>query len=315
MDREPEEYSFSRYLAAKAGLDDRSLNRQVREALAGRFRERGKPSPFRVLEVGCGIGTMLERLLDWRLLDLSSGDFAYTGIDLEAGLLDAARARYQNYVAARGAAPDRESGCLPDCQGPRPLAKIAVTFEALDLFRFLAREQDRRRWDLIVAHAFLDLVDLETTLPGLLSLLAPGGCFYFTLNFDGTTLFEPVIDPELDRLIEARYHHSMDQRRVRGRPSGSSQTGRRLFAQLAAAGGTVLAAGASDWLVFPGPDGYPGDEAYFLSFILYTVEQALEGDPLLPAADFQDWLAHRRQQVERRQLVYRASQLDFFGQV
>jgi len=45
------------------------------------------------------------------------------------------------------------------------------------------------------------------------------------------------------------------------------------------------------------------------------MQQALEGDPLLPAADFQDWLARRRQQLERRQLVYRARQLDFFGQV
>ncbi len=201
---------------------------------------------------------------------------------------------------------------------PGPAAgrgQIAVTFEAIDLFRFLAREQDRRRWDLIVAHAFLDLVDLETTLPGLLGLLAPGGCFYFTLNFDGATIFEPVIDPELDRLIETRYHRTMDQRRVRGRPSGSSHTGRRLFAQLAAAGGTVLAAGASDWLVFPGPNGYPGDEAYFLHFILRTMQQALEGDPLLPAADFQDWLVRRRQQLKLRELVYRARQLDFFGQV
>ena len=315
MDLGPEEYSFSRYLAAKAGLDDRSLNRQVREALAGHFREQGKPSPFRVLEVGCGIGTMLERLLDWRLLNFFLGDSAYTGIDLQAELLDEARARYQSYVTARGAAPDRESGDLPDRQRPRPLTKISVTFEAIDLFRFLAREHDRHRWDLVVAHAFLDLVDLETTLPGLLGLLAPGGCFYFTLNFDGATIFEPVIDVELDRLIETRYHRAMDQRRVQGRPSGSSHTGRRLFAHLAAAGGTVLAAGASDWLVFPGPNGYPGDEAYFLRFILRTMQQALEGDPLLPAADFQDWLVRRRQQLKRQELVYRARQLDFFGQV
>src|SRR5271157_1558392 len=162
MNLGPEEYGFSRYLAAKAGLDDRSLNPQVREALAGHFREHGKPSPFRVLEVGCGIGTMLERLLDWRLLDCLGGDWAYTGIDLQAGLLDEARARYRRYVTARGAAPDREDGDLPGRQRPRPLTKISVTFEAIDLFRFLAREQDRRCWDLIVAHAFLDLVDLET---------------------------------------------------------------------------------------------------------------------------------------------------------
>ncbi|MGA9821474.1 MAG: hypothetical protein WBQ36_07755, partial [Desulfobaccales bacterium] len=66
---------------------------------------------------------------------------------------------------------------------------------------------------------------------------------------------------------------------------------------------------------FPGPDGYPGDEAYFLRFILHTVQQALQGDFLLPAADFQDWLAHRRQQLEQRELVYRTRQLDFFGHV
>ena len=45
MNPGPEEYSFSRYLAAKAGLDDRSLNRQVREALAGHFREQGNRRP------------------------------------------------------------------------------------------------------------------------------------------------------------------------------------------------------------------------------------------------------------------------------
>ena len=77
----------------------------------------------------------------------------------------------------------------------------------------------------------------------------------------------------------------------------------------------MLAAGASDWLVFPGPNGYPGDEAYFLRFILRTVQQALEGDPLLPAADFQDWLVRRRQQLKLQELVYRARQLDFFGGV
>ena len=31
----PQEYSFRRYLAAKQDLDDRSLNRHVRETLAG----------------------------------------------------------------------------------------------------------------------------------------------------------------------------------------------------------------------------------------------------------------------------------------
>ena len=75
-------------------------------------------------------------------------------------------------------------------------------------------------------------MDLEATLPGLLALLAPGAFFYFTLNFDGATVFEPLIDPELDRLIETLYHRSMDERRLDGRPSGSSRTGRRLSPDL-----------------------------------------------------------------------------------
>jgi hypothetical protein len=167
----------------------------------------------------------------------------------------------------------------------------------------------------VVAHAFLDLVDLGAAVPGLLGLLAPGGFFYFTLNFDGATVFEPALDPDLDRLIETLYHRHMDQRRVQGRPSGGSHTGRRLFGELRAAGGTVLAAGSSDWLVFPGPDGYPGDEAYFLDFILHTIQQALEGHAKLPQAGFRDWLARRQAQIQRRELVYLAHQLDFFGKV
>lgn len=290
----PEEYSFIRYLAAKKDLDDRSLNRHVRETLARELLQTRKTPPFRVLEVGCGIGTMLERLLDWQLLP----EAAYTGIDCNPGNIAEARARRQSYAAARGTG-----------------LAVAAEFEAINLFDFLAREQGRAGWDLIVAHAFLDLVDLKTTLPRLLSLLAPGGFFYFTLNFDGATVLEPTLDPDLDRLIETLYHRNMDERRVDGRPAGSSRTGRRLFRQLQAAGAAVLAAGSSDWLVFPGADGYPGDEAYFLHFIIQTIQQALRGHPELPEAEFRAWVAQRQVQVQRRELIYLAHQLDFFGRV
>ncbi len=142
-------------------------------------------------------------------------------------------------------------------------------------------------------------MDLETTLPGLLSLLAPGGLFYFTLNFDGSTIFKPTIDAGLDRRLEMLYHQTMDQRQVGGRLSGSSRTGRRLFEAPPAAGGTVLAAGSSDWVVIPGPAGYPGDEAYFLHFIIHTVQQALEGHPELPEADLRTWIEQRHAQIQQ----------------
>ncbi len=304
----PEEYSFIRYLAAKKGLDDRSLNRHVREALADALMERREKNACRVLEVGCGIGTMLERLIDWQLL----AEAAYTGIDVHPDNIGEARRRFRRFAAERSADLALEAG---RCLYRQPRQTIQVEFETLDLFHLLNREQGRRRWDLILAHAFLDLVDLGTTLPGLLGLLAPGGFFYFTLNFDGSTIFQPTLDAGLDQRLEMLYHQTMDQRQVGGRPSGSSRTGRRLFEHLQAAGGTVLAAGSSDWVVFPGPAGYPRDEAYFLHFIIHTVRQALEGHPELAEADFRAWIEQRHAQIQQGKLIYLARQLDFFGQV
>src|SRR2546428_7313762 len=117
-----------------------------------------------------------------------------------------------------------------------------VETEAIGVLRFIAREQGQRAWDLLMAQAFLDLVDVPTTLPALLSLLRPGGLLYCPITFDGGTVFEPEIDPELDKAIEACYHQTMDQRLIAGQPSGDSCTGRHLFAHLRAAGAEVLAA-------------------------------------------------------------------------
>ena len=298
---------FIRYLAAKKGLDDRSLNRHVWDHLVQAVRDRQDASPLRVLEVGCGIGTMLERLLDWGLLTRA----AYTGIDVEPEFIRAAAKRLQGYAALRQASLTGEPG------GARlistPGQEVRVTFEAADLVDFLDRPPGQSAWDLLVAHAVLDLIDLPTVLPRLLSRLAPGGLFYFSLNFDGVTAFEPPIDPDLDARIETLYHRTMDSRRSRGRTSGSSRTGRQLFGRLKAAGARVVAAGSSDWVVFPGPDGYPSDEAYFLHFIIDTIHRALRDHPELDRGRFQAWVAQRHRQIEAAELTYIAHQLDFLG--
>jgi SAM-dependent methyltransferase len=298
---------YIRYLAAKKGLDDRSLNRHVWDALAQAVRDRPAPSPLRVLEVGCGIGTMAERLLDRGLLTRA----AYTGIDVEPEFIRAAAAHLRGYAADRHTSLSLEAGGAMLLR--TPTQNVRITLEAADLFDFLDGEQGKPAWDLLVAHAVLDLTDLSSALPRLLSLLVPGGLFYFTLNFDGVTTFEPPIDPDLDALIETLYHRTMDTRRCRGRPSGSSLTGRRLLGRLKAAGARVVAAGSSDWVVFPGPQGYPGDEAYFLHFIIDTIGRALHGHPELPRSPFKAWVARRHRQIESAELTYIAHQLDFLG--
>jgi SAM-dependent methyltransferase len=303
----PTDFSYLRYLAAKKSVDDRALNRQVFAALVQALRPRQASGPIAWLEVGCGIGTMVERLWDWGILIHAD----YAAVDLSDENIAAAQLRLPAFARERGLQVEElgENNFL----FTSPHRSLRLSLEALDVSDFAAREAGRSTWDVLVAHAFLDLVDLETTLPRLFALLNPGGCFYFTLNFDGVTSFLPHLDADLDALIEKLYHGTMDDRRIDGKASGSSQTGRLLFSVLPKCGGRILAAGSSDWVVFPGSDGYPNDEAYFLHFLVHTVDGALRGHPLLNEKTLQDWTARRHQQIAQGELAYMAHQLDFFG--
>jgi hypothetical protein len=147
----------------------------------------------------------------------------------------------------------------------------------------------------------------------LLRLLVPGGVYWFTINYDGESIFAPS-HPRDDQVMHA-YHRDMDERIRYGRPAGDSRTGRRLFHYLRAVGAPALAAGPSDWVVSADPDGnYPGDEAYFLRSILSTIQNALRSrQDRVESADLADWLAARDRQLAAGELVYIAHQLDFVG--
>jgi len=276
-------YDFPRYLAAKKTVDDRALNAHVWQTL----RQNLPPQP-NILEVGAGIGTMVERLVEQQFISTAT----YTAIDNQP----------ENIAVAR-----QRLAYLP--------AGIQLTLEAIDLFDFIQREQGQRQWDVLIAHAFLDLMDIPATLPQLFSLLKPGGLFYFSINFDGLTALEPAIDPALDAQIEQLYHQTMDERMTDGKPTGDSRSGRHLFGHLRRAGATILAAGSSDWVVFAKQDEYPADEKYFLQFIIETVHRALAAHPALDPVQvqFDRWIAQRQAQIETGELVYIAHQLDFLG--
>jgi SAM-dependent methyltransferase len=305
----PETYSFTRYLSAKKSVDDRALNRQVWDALSQALPSAGPEAPLRLLEAGAGTGAMFERLLDWGLLRYAD----YTALDIQAENIASARDRLPRWASRQGfvcqVRPDGDLVFSGDG------LRITLHLEAIDLHEFITYRQGRTGWDLLIAHAFLDLLDIPAVLPRLLRLCRPGGLFYFTINFDGLTLLEPVIDPDFDALIQDLYHRTMDERTVDGLPSGDSRAGRHLFGYLQAAGVQIIAAGASDWVVFPISSGYPQDEAYFLHFIVNTIHQALAGHPQLDAPRFERWIARRHAQIERGELVYIAHQLDFLARV
>jgi SAM-dependent methyltransferase len=305
----PSTYSFARYLSAKQSVDDRALNQHVWQSLAAALPRATPEQPLHILEVGAGLGTTVERLYAGGMLT----NAMYTAIDIEPTLIAEARRRLLQWASEQGLQAQQDSQKQLHVQ--RPGQDIRIAAEAIDLFRFIAREQGQRTWDLLIAQALLDLVDVPTTLPALLSLLRPGGLLYCPITFDGSTIFQPEIDPEFDVAIEACYHQTMDRRLVAGKPSGDSRTGRHLFAHFQATGVEVLAAGSADWVVFAGPNGYLADEAYFLHFIIHTMHMALTGCPDVDAERFTAWIAQRHAQVEQGTLVYIAHQLDLLGRV
>lgn len=105
----------------------------------------------------------------------------------------------------------------------------------------------------------------------------------------------------------------MDNRIIEEQPSGDSRTGRHLLTRLREQGIEILAAGSSDWVVFPGNDGYLRDEAYFLHFIINLIDTSLKGHPCLDPDRFARWIGIRHSQIERRELVLIAHQIDLLG--
>jgi SAM-dependent methyltransferase len=290
-------FDYARYLAAKTTVDDRALNRHVLAELC-RLMPAGA---LQVLEVGAGLGTMVARLMDRGAV----GAGEYILLDADRHLLDCSRQWLCDWAAARGLRSD----LLPD--GLR-VGDLRVRLVHAELGSYLETAHGAPA-DVLIANSVLDLVDVTAVLPGLLQLLVPGGIYWFTINYDGESIFAPG-HPHDDQVMQA-YHRHMDQRVRHGRPAGESRTGRRLFHHLRDAGAPPLAAGSSDWVVYPAPDGnYPADEAYFLRSILSTIQNALRNlRHGVEPADLADWLAVRGRQVDAGDLVYIAHQLDFVG--
>jgi len=172
---------FIRYLAAKKGLDDRSLNRRCGITWPGRYRT-GRTLPpsgsWKWAAVsapwwsGCWIGFADPGGIHRH----RCGSRAYPGGRPAPGRL------------CRGAPGLPYHGCRRGHALYDPTQDVRITLEAADLFDFLHREPGKRPGTCSWAHAVLDLIDLGSALPRLLSRLAPGGLFYFSLNFDGATI-------------------------------------------------------------------------------------------------------------------------------
>jgi SAM-dependent methyltransferase len=293
--------NFQRYLSAKRTVDDRALNRQVEDMLATQIEDRDY---LRVLEVGAGIGASAERLLarPW-LPDRTT----YTGLDLRPENVATARKRLPERAAAMEYAVRSDGDRLVVSRGKR---RVEIDFRVADVFEFVAETDES--WDLLVAHAFVDLVDPEDALTAFRDALAPDGIAYCPITFDGETFFEPVADRAFEDHLVERFHRHIDE-------SGDSRAGRRLLSAASTgvegkSGGNVLAVGRSDWLVRPRDGGYPADEAYFLHCIVDMVAGAVRDDPEVADDRLSEWVSRRRDQIDDATLVYCGHHLDLLFQ-
>jgi hypothetical protein len=341
---------FRRYLAAKETVDDRALHRPtldaLTEALAGRAA--GRDGPVRLLEVGAGLGPTLRRLLAWERLPAR---VSYLGVEARPALAAAAAdrtvdwARDAGYEAHTGDADDADPpgaegearggvrrAAVDAAEGAHDLLlrrggeRVRATFLAGDAFAVAdAARAAGGRFDCAVAAAFLDVVETRAALDALVGVV-PDGWLYAPVTFDGVTAFLPE-GPRGAAVVD-RYHATMD---AADRPGGS-RTGRALFEAVPAAGGRVVAAGGSDWTVHP---PYPADEAYFLRFLVHTVESAVgdalsgdaapdadagaggrrDGAGTLDPAALAAWAADRHAAVADGELAYLAHNLDVLARV
>jgi hypothetical protein len=300
------EYSYTRYLAAKKSIDNRAINNHVWQVLLDSLPQISANKPLSVFEMGAGIGTMIERMLERDLFSFAD----YTAIDAQTENIRHAQRRLLAWATKHGyQAVERTDGLLIFGEG----IEVNTNLVDVDLFDFIADQQNLGTYDLLVAHAFLDLVDLPDTLPQIFNFGQKDSLFYFTINYDGLAILEPIIDQDFDQHVLNLYHRTMSERIRDGKRFGDSRTGRHLFEHIQNAGGKILAVGSSDWFVFPGPIGYPQDEAYFLHFIIQTIYQALKNHPELDAGKFEEWIYLRHAQIERKELIYIAHQLDYVG--
>ncbi|SFH33362.1 hypothetical protein SAMN04488066_101277 [Halorubrum aquaticum] len=329
----PSTYEHSRYLEAKRTVDDRALHRptldRLRESLAGRS------APLRVVEAGCGTGTMLRRLLAWGILP---DEVVYRGYDLREEAIDRAVGGIATWADGAGYVLEIEEGSTGPDAGPGRTLRLSgeddssatATFAAADAVE-VARRTDAE-YDLLVGCAFLDIVDLDRALGPLLGLV-PDGLAYFPITFDGETFLRPsfggdgTIDGSIERAVLDVYHATMD---APDRPGGS-RTGRELLEALPAAGGEVVAGGGSDWLVTP---PYPDDEAYFLHYLVDGIEGAVseaiaddgdvDGSSSVAGADaaarlspeaVSEWAEARHRGITEGRLTFGAHNLDVLARV
>jgi SAM-dependent methyltransferase len=295
------EIDFATYLEAKFALDERSLNPEVRgefvHALAHRECVTG-------LDLGTGTGASVRRLLT-----LLPGSWRLTAVDREPSLLRHAREKSAALLREQGfRLATRPDGIAAEQAG----REVDVAFVAVDLLDFVP---EPHAFDFVLAHAVLDLLPLPETIAALAAALKPGGLFYATLLYDGsTTLFPTYRDGRLEEEILAVYDASMERRWVRGLRSGGARSGRRCLEALASRGLVCIAYGSSDWNLTPRRRRYRDQDAICLAALLGMIRDEAGRSGHFAPSTLAAWYEDRREHLQAGELGLIVHQLDVLAE-
>ncbi|NNE37383.1 MAG: class I SAM-dependent methyltransferase [Gammaproteobacteria bacterium] len=285
-------FDYPAYLSAKKAIDDKSINRQVWLTMCHWLQHRqAQKNRVKILEIGAGIGTMIERIIDEAMVK----DCFYTAIEQEP--------EFKDHAFDRLSENNRFTMVTDDSRWDLSSGNTRLTIEwlsgdAMEINQIL----EQRDYDLVLSHAVIDLLPVPLFLPRLFKHLKSDGGYYFSMNFSGKTEFSPGHTD--DEIIYNAYHQDMDSRfnNIDWQPS---RTGILLGEWLINQGHNVLATGPSDWILSSHSNT---DDNLFIENILQTIEKALIDLPYL-----ESWLDTRRQQLKSGELWFSASNIDYFG--
>jgi SAM-dependent methyltransferase len=246
---------------------------------------------------------MIDRAIKWRL----AHKVHYTAIEKEPDFVQFLRQRFSDSYGTTGFKMKPIDTGKTRIQGP--FGDWTITVRCVDIYKVMVPPASEAA-DLLIAHAVMDLLDLERVLPTLCGLVRSGGLLYLSLNYNGNTRFLPEQPGPFEAHAMRRYDISMDQRRIDGRPSGHSRTGRRLLTALAPLGLSLVAVGSSDWLVHPIDARYPDDDQFFLEVVVETICETLKDDTTIDQHALKKWQRIRRDQISSAGLIYMAHNLD-----
>lgn len=288
-----------RYLRAKASVDARSVNVQVREACLQAVAQLPVDRPVRVIELGGGAGGAFRY---WMSLVAPFPRVEFTASDRDGGLLKAYREEVVSFAGESGLSLARDQPDRLHLEGAGRVLDVRLR-ETVVPGGF--SQEDEGSFDLLAAQSFWDLVPPGTALTLGRQLLAPGGLFYATLTFAGGTRFAPP--HELDRQLLSCYRASMG-----GERGGDPYAGERLLGhvRMPGSGFSELATGRSDWRVVPTDEGYIADEKYFLLAVLGFIEKELLTSTEIRDDQLDWWMGVRRRQLADDKLSYAARQQD-----